>query len=159
VATPPEVERLVLGVAISAATWGCRRIAAYLAGTWQLRLAPSTVQRMLRRVGLATRRARLTAPAPPGGAARGHGRHQAGGEPVEHPGKKRRPQIATALKKGFGTGLDPRVRRVPAPSSESAMACVNAFGARSTTAVQTRINASSVHIRCRSVRRTAPTTV
>jgi hypothetical protein len=26
VATAPEVERLVLGIAISAATWGCRRI-------------------------------------------------------------------------------------------------------------------------------------
>jgi transposase InsO family protein len=60
VATPPEVERLVLGVAISAATWGCRRIAAYLARIWQVRVAPSTVQRLLRRVGLATRRARLT---------------------------------------------------------------------------------------------------
>ena len=60
VATPPEVERLVLGIAISAATWGCRRLAAYLARTWQIRLAPSTVQRLLRRVGLATRRARLT---------------------------------------------------------------------------------------------------
>jgi len=56
----PEVERLVLGIAISAATWGCRRIAAYLARTWRVRLAPSTVQRLLRRVGLATRRARLT---------------------------------------------------------------------------------------------------
>jgi len=54
------VERLVLGIAISAATWGCRRIAAYLARTWQVRVAPSTVQRLLRRVGLATRRARLT---------------------------------------------------------------------------------------------------
>ena len=42
------------------ATWGCRRIAAYLARTWQVRVAPSTVQRLLRRVGLATRRARLT---------------------------------------------------------------------------------------------------
>src|SRR5678816_1747435 len=60
VAAAPEVERLVLGIAISAATWGCRRIAAYLARTWQVRLAPSTVQRLLRRVGLATRRARLT---------------------------------------------------------------------------------------------------
>ena len=60
VATPPEVERMVLGIAISAATWGCCRIAAYVARTWQLRLAPSTVQRLLRRVGLATRRARLT---------------------------------------------------------------------------------------------------
>ena len=60
VSVTPEVERLVLGIAISAATWGCRRIAAYLARTWDLRLAPSTVQRLLRRVGLATRRARLT---------------------------------------------------------------------------------------------------
>jgi transposase InsO family protein len=60
VATPPEVERLVLSLAISAAPWGCRRIAAYLARTWQVRVAPSTVQRLLRRVGLATRRARLT---------------------------------------------------------------------------------------------------
>jgi transposase InsO family protein len=60
VAITPEVERLVLGIAISAATWGCRRIAAYLARTWDLRLAPSTVQRLLGRVGLATRRARLT---------------------------------------------------------------------------------------------------
>jgi transposase len=60
VATAPEVERLVLGIAISAATWGCRRIAAYLARTWRVRLAPSIVQRLLRRVGLATRRARLT---------------------------------------------------------------------------------------------------
>jgi transposase len=60
VAMAPDVERLVLGIAISAATWGCRRIAAYLARTWRVRLAPSTVQRLLRRVGLATRRARLT---------------------------------------------------------------------------------------------------
>src|SRR5437867_5543018 len=52
VATAPEVERLVLGIAISAATWGSRRIAAYLARTWRVRLAPSTVQRLLRRVGL-----------------------------------------------------------------------------------------------------------
>ncbi len=59
-ATAPEVERLVLGIAISAATWGCRRIAAYLVRTWRVRVAPSTVQRLLRRVGLATRRARLT---------------------------------------------------------------------------------------------------
>src|SRR5688500_20201646 len=50
----------MLGNASRAATWGCRRIASYLARTWQLRLAPSTVQRLLRRVGLATRRARLT---------------------------------------------------------------------------------------------------
>jgi transposase InsO family protein len=56
----PEVERLVLSVAISAATWGCARIAGHLTRTWQVQIAPSTVQRLLRRVGLATRRARLT---------------------------------------------------------------------------------------------------
>jgi transposase InsO family protein len=60
VQVPAEVERLVLSVAISTATWGCARIAAYLTRTWHLRIAPSTVQRVLRRVGLATRRARLT---------------------------------------------------------------------------------------------------
>jgi transposase InsO family protein len=60
VATPSEVERLVLGIAISAATCGCRRIAAYLMRTWDLRLAPSTVQPVLRLVGLATPPARLT---------------------------------------------------------------------------------------------------
>ena len=51
---------MVLGLAISAATWGCGRLAAYLTRRWQIRLAPSTVQRVLRRAGLATRRARLT---------------------------------------------------------------------------------------------------
>ncbi len=54
-----DTERLVQSVAISAGTWGCSRIAAHLARTWQCRVAPSTVQRILRRVGLATRRARL----------------------------------------------------------------------------------------------------
>src|SRR2546422_6241358 len=60
VQVPPEIERLVLSVAISTATWGCGRIAAYLTRGWKLRVAPSTVQRVLRRTGLATRRARLT---------------------------------------------------------------------------------------------------
>ncbi len=60
VQVPAEVERLVLSVAISTGTWGCGRIAAYLTRAWQLRVAPSTVQRVLRRAGLATRRARLT---------------------------------------------------------------------------------------------------
>lgn len=60
VQVPAEIERLVLSVAISTATWGCGRIAAYLTRTWRLRVAPSTVQRVLRRAGLATRRARLT---------------------------------------------------------------------------------------------------
>lgn len=56
----PGTERLVLSVAVSAGTWGCSRIAAYLARTWRVHVAPSTVQRILRRAGLATRRARLT---------------------------------------------------------------------------------------------------
>jgi len=56
----PETERLILSVAISAGTWGCGRIAAQLRHRWQVRVAPSTVQRVLRRAGLATRRARLT---------------------------------------------------------------------------------------------------
>src|SRR6266850_1893954 len=41
-------------------TAGASRIAAYLRHRWQLRVAPSTVQRALRRAGLATRRQRLT---------------------------------------------------------------------------------------------------
>jgi HTH-like domain len=40
-------------------TWGAARIAAYLRQRWQLRVAPSTVQRARRRAGLATRRQRL----------------------------------------------------------------------------------------------------
>ena len=56
----PETERLVLSVAVSAATWGAGRIAAYVGRRWGLRVAPSTVQRALRRAGLATRRQRLT---------------------------------------------------------------------------------------------------
>src|SRR5881296_3189100 len=64
VATAPEVERLVLAIAISAATWGCRRIAAYLARTWRVRLAPSTVQRLLCGAGVATPRAPPAARAP-----------------------------------------------------------------------------------------------
>ncbi len=56
----PEIERVILSVAISAATWGCGRIAGHLLHRWRVRVAPSTVQRVLRRAGLATRRARLT---------------------------------------------------------------------------------------------------
>jgi transposase InsO family protein len=56
----PETERLILSVAVSAATWGAARLAAYLQRQWRLRVAPSTVQRALRRAGLATRRQRLT---------------------------------------------------------------------------------------------------
>ena len=54
-----ETGRLLLSVAVSAATWGASRVAAYLQHRWQLRVAPSTVQRALRRAGLATRRQRL----------------------------------------------------------------------------------------------------
>ena len=56
----PETERLLLSVAVSAGTWGAGRIAAYVGRRWGLRVAPSTVQRALRRAGLATRRQRLT---------------------------------------------------------------------------------------------------
>jgi transposase InsO family protein len=55
----PEAERQILAVAIAQATWGCRRLATYLARWWRLSLAPSTVQRLLRRHGLGTRRERL----------------------------------------------------------------------------------------------------
>lgn len=48
---PPETERLLLSVAVSAATWGASRIAAFLQHRWRLRVAPSTVQRALRRAG------------------------------------------------------------------------------------------------------------
>ena len=55
----PVAERQILAVAVAQATWGCRRLAAYLARWWRLTLAPSTVQRLLRRHGLGTRRDRL----------------------------------------------------------------------------------------------------
>lgn len=56
---PPAVERRILAVAIAEATWGAARLAAYVSRLWRLRVAPSTVQRLLRRHGLATRRQRL----------------------------------------------------------------------------------------------------
>lgn len=55
----PQAERQILAVAIAEATWGCRRLAAYVARWWRLAIAPSTVQRLLRRHGLGTRRERL----------------------------------------------------------------------------------------------------
>lgn len=55
----PVAERQILAVAIAQATWGCRRLAAYVARWWRLTLAPSTIQRLLRRYGLGTRRERL----------------------------------------------------------------------------------------------------
>ena len=56
---PPHAERQILALAIAQATWGSRRLAAYLAQWWRLRLAPSTVQRLLHRHRLGTRRERL----------------------------------------------------------------------------------------------------
>src|SRR5256885_13241743 len=58
VATAPEVERLVLAIAISAATWGCRRIAAYLTRTWRGPLGPTTAPPPPRRVRARTPPAR-----------------------------------------------------------------------------------------------------
>lgn len=55
----PHAERQILALAIAQATWGCRRLASYLARWWRLSLAPSTVQRLLQRHGLGTRRERL----------------------------------------------------------------------------------------------------
>src|SRR5262249_50587223 len=69
---PPHAERQILGLAQAQATWGCRRLAAYLARWWRLHLAPSTVQRLLHRYGLPTRRDRLLVlehQCAPGGAA------------------------------------------------------------------------------------------
>lgn len=57
-AVPPHLERSVLGLALAWPTWGCGRLAAHLARQGP-RLAPSTVQRILRRAGLPTRRERL----------------------------------------------------------------------------------------------------
>jgi len=56
---PPYVERVVLGVALAWPTWGCGRLSAQLARDRQLHLAPSTIQRLLRRWGLSRRRDRL----------------------------------------------------------------------------------------------------
>src|SRR6266545_4611637 len=59
---PPKVEaheeQAVLGMAVSWPTWGPRRLSAQLARS-SVRVAPSTVHRLLRRVGLGTRHERL----------------------------------------------------------------------------------------------------
>jgi len=55
----PALERRLLAVAIAEATWGAARLAGYAHRLWRLRVAASTVQRLLRRHGLATRRQRL----------------------------------------------------------------------------------------------------
>jgi transposase len=67
----PHAERQILALAIAQATWGCRRLANYLARWWRLSLAPSTVQRLLQRHGLGTRRERLL-------VLEHHSAHQAG---------------------------------------------------------------------------------
>lgn len=59
VATPAHVERLVIAWALSWPTWGAGRLAAQLAFFQLAWLSPSTVQRVLRRAGLPTRRERL----------------------------------------------------------------------------------------------------
>ena len=57
--TSPQTERLVLALALAWPTWGCGTLAAQLARHGLARLAPSTVQRILRRAALPTRRHRL----------------------------------------------------------------------------------------------------
>ena len=57
--TSPHLEQRVIGLALAWPTWGCGRLAAQLARDGQTRLSPSTVQRLLRRTGLPTRRQRL----------------------------------------------------------------------------------------------------
>jgi transposase len=52
-------ERLVLSVALAWPSWGCGRVAAMLARQHACTVAPSTVQRCLRRAGLGRRRDRL----------------------------------------------------------------------------------------------------
>jgi len=59
--TPLHMEQLVVGFALAWPTWGCARLAAHLARQGLAHLAPSTVQRILRRAGLPTRRERLVA--------------------------------------------------------------------------------------------------
>ena len=55
----PHVERLIVGQALAWPTWGCRRVSVHLARELQVQVAPSTVQRLLRRAGLGRRRERL----------------------------------------------------------------------------------------------------
>jgi len=60
---PPQIaahtQRLILSVALAWPTWGCGRVTAHLARELALRVAPSTVQRILRCAGLPRRRDRL----------------------------------------------------------------------------------------------------
>jgi transposase len=56
---PAHVERTLIGVALAWPTWGPQRLAALLARQAGLVLAPSSVYRALRRVGLRTRQKRI----------------------------------------------------------------------------------------------------
>lgn len=56
---PAHVERSLIGLALAWPTWGPHRLASQLARQQGLVLAPSTVYRALRRVGLGTRTQRL----------------------------------------------------------------------------------------------------
>src|SRR5262245_61374527 len=70
--------------------------------------------------------------------------------------RRRRPAADTGSVEGtLRAGLR-RGETSVRPSSESTKAWLKAVGARNTAAFQNRIKASSVHTRCRSVRRTAP---
>src|SRR3989442_15696860 len=71
VATAPEVERLGLAIAISAATWGGRRIAAYPPRTWRGGLGPHPLQRRVRPGGAGPPRARPAVAEHQGGRAGG----------------------------------------------------------------------------------------
>lgn len=74
----PPVERRILALAVAEATWGCERLAASCRRLWGLRVAPSTVQRLLRHHGLVTRRARLLVLKHPRGLAGPAGPHRPG---------------------------------------------------------------------------------
>src|SRR5262245_15829962 len=55
----PHIARLVLGLALAWPTWGCGRLSSHLGREMRVTLAPSSVQRILRRAGLGRRRDRL----------------------------------------------------------------------------------------------------
>ncbi len=58
-AVPAHLERAVIAMALAWPTWGPNRLAVQLAHQQGIEIAPSTVYRTLRRVGLGTRRERL----------------------------------------------------------------------------------------------------
>ena len=121
--TPP-VERRLLAVAIAEATWGAARLAVYAQRLWRLRLAPSTVQRLLRRHGLgdaaaAVARARTSQRAAGGAADRTDPADAVAAAPRPHPARAgrapRRARLSGYLlhrqAQGGGEGLaDHRLR-------------------------------------------------